>query len=191
MYPVMSEQVATYEGRAAVPLTSIFGGFRKLFFLQPRTFDLYGRVQVDLPCAATPLGATAQEISCMFWSRHATLSFCMAGKGAEALLIKSCFFVSDWSSMPWVVMSDCYLMCHIRVQCSMNKGLLHGALRDACARRCARGHWATCCTLCTTSAPLAPAQFQVSNWPLMGKSHHLQYHAMQKFPLHFHRSMHT
>lgn len=61
VYPVMSEQVATFEGRAAVPLTSILGGFRKLFFLQPRTFDLYGRVQVDLPCAATPLGATAQK----------------------------------------------------------------------------------------------------------------------------------
>ncbi|KAK9909479.1 hypothetical protein WJX75_002916 [Coccomyxa subellipsoidea] len=45
-FPEELNEVATYEGRAAVPLTSIFGGFRKLFFLQPRTFDLYGRVQV-------------------------------------------------------------------------------------------------------------------------------------------------
>ncbi|EIE24458.1 hypothetical protein COCSUDRAFT_61884 [Coccomyxa subellipsoidea C-169] len=46
-FPEELNEVATFEGRAAVPLNSLFGGFRKLFFLQPRTFDLYGRVQVQ------------------------------------------------------------------------------------------------------------------------------------------------
>ena len=39
-------QVVTYQGRAAVPLAPLLGGFRKSFFLQPRTLDLFGRVQV-------------------------------------------------------------------------------------------------------------------------------------------------
>jgi hypothetical protein len=40
-------QVVTYEGRAAVPLAPLLGGFQKAFFLQPRSLDLYGRVKVS------------------------------------------------------------------------------------------------------------------------------------------------
>ena len=29
-----------------MPLPGLFGGFSKVFFVQPDTFDLYGRVQV-------------------------------------------------------------------------------------------------------------------------------------------------
>ena len=39
-------QVVRYHGRAAVPLPGLFGGFSKVFFVQPETFELYGRVQV-------------------------------------------------------------------------------------------------------------------------------------------------
>ena len=39
-------QVVRYRGRAAVPLPEVFGGFSKVFFVQPQTFELYGRVQV-------------------------------------------------------------------------------------------------------------------------------------------------
>lgn len=45
-----ARQVAVFEGRAAVPVASIAGGFRKVFFLQPGTFDLFGRVQVGPAC---------------------------------------------------------------------------------------------------------------------------------------------
>ena len=47
-------QVVRYQGRAAVPLPGVFGGFSKVFFVQPDTFELYGRVEVVsckiLPC---------------------------------------------------------------------------------------------------------------------------------------------
>ena len=39
-------QVVTYKGRAAVPLAPLLGSFQKSFFLQPRTLDPFGRVQV-------------------------------------------------------------------------------------------------------------------------------------------------
>lgn len=35
-----------YLGRAAVPLPGAFGGFSKVYFVQPETYELYGRVQV-------------------------------------------------------------------------------------------------------------------------------------------------
>lgn len=31
-----------------MPLPGVFGGFSKVFFVQPETFELYGRVQVVL-----------------------------------------------------------------------------------------------------------------------------------------------
>ena len=47
--PRPTVQVVTYEGRAAVPLAPLLGGFQKAFFLQPRSLDLLGRVKVLLP----------------------------------------------------------------------------------------------------------------------------------------------
>ena len=46
-------QVMRYRGRAAVPLPGVFGGFSKVFFVQPDTFELYGRVKVMtcIPCS--------------------------------------------------------------------------------------------------------------------------------------------
>ena len=59
-------QVVTYEGRAAVPLNAILGGFRKLFFLQPRTFEMYGRVQVGSFLLAAPASRAWKPHLCDF-----------------------------------------------------------------------------------------------------------------------------
>ena len=40
-------QVVRFQGRAAVPLPGLLGSFSKVFFAQPKTYELYGRVQVD------------------------------------------------------------------------------------------------------------------------------------------------
>ncbi len=50
-------QVVVYEGRAAVPMNALLGGFQKVFFCQPRTYDLFGRVQVILAHLHLGLGA--------------------------------------------------------------------------------------------------------------------------------------
>ncbi|CAL5222355.1 g4707 [Coccomyxa viridis] len=45
--PSQPNEVVRYRGRAAVPLPGVFGGFSKVFFVQPDTFELYGRVEVQ------------------------------------------------------------------------------------------------------------------------------------------------
>ena len=39
-------QIVRFQGRAAVPLPGLLGSFSKVFFAQPKTYELYGRVQV-------------------------------------------------------------------------------------------------------------------------------------------------
>ena len=39
-------QIVSFRGRAAVPLPGLLGSFSKVFFAQPKTYELYGRVQV-------------------------------------------------------------------------------------------------------------------------------------------------
>ena len=39
-------QVVRFQGRAAVPLPGLLGSFSKVLFAQPKTYELYGRVQV-------------------------------------------------------------------------------------------------------------------------------------------------
>jgi hypothetical protein len=60
------QQVVAYEGRAAVPLNFLIGGFKKVFFCQPRTFDLFGRVQVSFRYARSPLTEGHEPLQAYF-----------------------------------------------------------------------------------------------------------------------------